>query len=57
LSEPVPEFLFEHLAKLLSVLRSAVTITHGHTNKRKLVEVASATLTPADVEQLLVPPL
>jgi uncharacterized protein (TIGR00251 family) len=49
------EALVKYLAKVLSVPRSAVTITHGHTNKRKLVEVVSATLTPADVERLLVP--
>jgi hypothetical protein len=32
-----------------------VTITHGHTSKRKLIEVASATLTPEMVERLLAP--
>jgi hypothetical protein len=32
-----------------------LTITHGHTNQRKLVEEASATLTPAQVERLLLP--
>jgi uncharacterized protein (TIGR00251 family) len=47
------EALVKYLAKVLSVPRSAVTITHGHTSKNKLVEVASATLTPADVALLL----
>jgi uncharacterized protein (TIGR00251 family) len=49
------EALVKYLAKVLAVPRSAVTITHGHTNKRKLVEVVSATLTPQAVESLLVP--
>jgi uncharacterized protein (TIGR00251 family) len=49
------EALVKYLAKVLSVPRSAVAITHGHTNRMKLVEVASATLTPAAVEQLLGP--
>jgi uncharacterized protein (TIGR00251 family) len=49
------EALIKYLAKVLSVPRSAVTITHGHTNKKKLVEVVSATLTPEEVERLLGP--
>jgi uncharacterized protein (TIGR00251 family) len=47
--------LVNYLAKVLSVPSSAVTITHGHTNKRKLVEVRSATLTPDDAVRLLAP--
>ena len=47
------EALVKFLAKALGVPRSAVAITHGLTSKRKLVEVASASLTPADVERLL----
>ena len=47
------EALVKFLAKALGVPRSAVAITHGLTSKRKLVEVASGTLTPADVERLL----
>ncbi len=46
------EALINYLAKALSVPRSAVTITHGHTNKRKLVEVAGD-LAPPAVEALL----
>jgi uncharacterized protein (TIGR00251 family) len=46
------EALVKFLASSLSVPRSAVTITHGHTNKRKLVEV-SRTLTPEQVEKVL----
>jgi uncharacterized protein (TIGR00251 family) len=47
------EALVKFLAAALAVPKSAVTITHGHTNKRKLVEVASDTLTPERVRQLL----
>jgi uncharacterized protein len=47
------EALIRFLAAALAVPRSAITITHGQTNKRKLVEVASLTLTPEEVEQLL----
>lgn len=49
------EALVKFLAKALGVPRSAVTITHGQTNKRKLIEVVSATLTPEAVERLLLP--
>jgi uncharacterized protein (TIGR00251 family) len=45
--------LVRFLARALSVPASAITITHGHTNKRKLLEVASSTLTPEKVETLL----
>lgn len=47
------EALIKFLAGALKVPKSAVTITHGLTNKRKLVEVASAGLTPEKVEVLL----
>jgi len=47
------EALVKFLAGVLSVPRSAVTITHGHTGKRKLVEVASTALTPEDAQRLL----
>jgi uncharacterized protein len=49
------EALVNYLAKVLSVPNSAVTITHGHTNKRKLVEVRSAMLTLEDAVRLLAP--
>jgi uncharacterized protein (TIGR00251 family) len=48
------EALIKYLAAALSVPRSAVTITHGLTNKRKLIEVKSAGLTVEEVERLLV---
>jgi uncharacterized protein (TIGR00251 family) len=51
------EALVKYLAKALGVARGAVTITHGQTNKRKLVEVASGTLTLEEVERLLAVPM
>lgn len=47
------EALIRYLADTLGVSRSAITLTHGHTNKRKLLEIASATLTPASVARLM----
>lgn len=47
------EALVKYLAGALSVARSGVVITHGHTNKRKLVEVGVKSLTPEAVERLL----
>nr|WP_206085699.1 DUF167 domain-containing protein [Massilia polaris] len=47
------EALVRYLAEALSVPRSAVTITHGQANKRKLIEVRSETLTVDAVEMLL----
>jgi uncharacterized protein len=47
------EALVKFIAKSLGVARSAVTITHGQTSKKKLLEIASATLTPADADRLL----
>jgi uncharacterized protein (TIGR00251 family) len=49
------EALVKFLAGALAVPKSAVTITHGQANKRKLIEVLSATLTPQAVESLLLP--
>jgi uncharacterized protein (TIGR00251 family) len=50
------EALVKFLAAALSVPKSAVTITHGQTNKRKLVEIRSAVLTVEEVGQRLAPP-
>ncbi|HYD95637.1 MAG TPA: DUF167 domain-containing protein [Noviherbaspirillum sp.] len=36
------EALVRFLAAMLDVPRSAVAITHGHTNKRKIIEVSAA---------------
>lgn len=50
------EALVRYLADALSVPRSAVTITHGHTSKRKLVDVQSDKLTVDAVTNALLPP-
>lgn len=50
------EALVRYLARVLAVPRSAVTITHGHTSKRKLVEVRSDKLTVDAVTNALLPP-
>jgi len=50
------EALIKFLAKTLSVPRSALAITHGQTSKKKLIEVVSTTLTPDEVEKLLIQP-
>jgi len=47
------EALVKYIAGALKVARSSVAITHGHTNQRKLLEVASGALTPDAVEQVL----
>lgn len=47
------EALMRYLAGALGVPRSAVTLTHGHTNKRKLLDVAAPALTPGAVARLL----
>lgn len=49
------EALVHYLAKTLSVPRSAVTITHGHTARRKLIEIAAPALTPDALAALLHP--
>jgi uncharacterized protein (TIGR00251 family) len=50
------EALVKFLAKALDVPRSAVTITHGLTSKKKLIEVVSPTLTPEVAERRLIKP-
>lgn len=47
------EALIRFLSDRLSVPRSAITLTHGQTNKRKLLEIAAARLTPEAVSDLL----
>ena len=49
------EALVKFLAKTLGVARGAVTITHGQTNKKKLIEIKSGTLTADEVERRLLP--
>ncbi|MFC5476434.1 DUF167 domain-containing protein [Paraherbaspirillum soli] len=47
------EALIRYLAESLDVPRSAVSITHGHTSKRKMVEVHAPHLTAETVQQVL----
>jgi uncharacterized protein (TIGR00251 family) len=47
------EALIHFIATTLNVPRSAVTIAHGLTSKRKTVDVAVANLDAAEVERLL----
>ncbi|CUI09694.1 DUF167 domain-containing protein [Massilia antarctica] len=47
------EALIKYLSGELGVPKSALTITHGLTSKRKLVEVVSATLTPEQAARIL----
>ncbi|HJV51581.1 MAG TPA: DUF167 domain-containing protein [Noviherbaspirillum sp.] len=49
------EALVRYLADVLDVPKSAVTITHGHTSKRKIIEIAAARLTPDSVRSALLP--
>jgi len=49
------EALTRYLADALDVPKSAVSITHGHTSKRKIIEIVSSTLTEAHVRQILLP--
>lgn len=48
------EALIRFLADALGVPKSAVHITHGHTARRKLVEVEAA-LAPVDAKTVLLP--
>jgi uncharacterized protein YggU (UPF0235/DUF167 family) len=47
--------LIRYLADALDVPKKAVHLTHGHTNKRKIVEVAAGRLTVSGVRQVLAP--
>ncbi len=47
------EALIRFLSDTLSVPRSAIALTHGQTNKRKLLEISAARLTPDSVAVLL----
>ncbi|MEC5159608.1 MULTISPECIES: DUF167 domain-containing protein [unclassified Janthinobacterium] len=47
------EALIRYLAATLAVPGSAITLTHGQTNKRKLLEIVSAKLTPEVVARLM----
>ncbi|UOD31344.1 DUF167 domain-containing protein [Massilia violaceinigra] len=47
------EALIKYLSGELGVPKSALTITHGLTSKRKLIEVVSGSLTPEQVARIL----
>lgn len=49
------EALIRYLADALDVPKSAVQITHGHTNKRKILEIRAAHVTLELVTQALLP--
>lgn len=49
------EALIRFLANKLDVPKSAVTITRGHTNKRKMIEIAVVGLTTDGVKAALCP--
>lgn len=49
------EELIRFLASSLKVPKSAIRLTHGQSNKRKLLEIGSAGLTVQDVVQCLLP--
>ena len=47
--------LVRYIAELLDVPKSAVSITHGHTGKRKILEVRAAHITVQGAESALIP--
>lgn len=47
------EALVRYLADTLGVPKSAVTITHGHTSKRKIIEIAAAGMTVEEAQRRL----
>lgn len=51
------EALVRFLADVLNVPKSVVTITHGHTSKRKIIEIAGTSLTAEGVRLALFPPV
>jgi uncharacterized protein (TIGR00251 family) len=48
--------LIRFIADALNVPNSAVAITHGHTNKRKILEVGTTRLGVEEVMRALAPP-
>ena len=50
------EALIRYIADTLDVPKSAVRITLGHTNKRKIIEVAAREVTVAQVKRALIQP-
>jgi hypothetical protein len=49
------EALVRFLADVLDLPKSAVSITHGHTNKRKIIDLIAGQLPEAEVRRRLSP--
>jgi uncharacterized protein len=49
------EALVRYIADMLAVPKNAVSITHGHTNKRKIIEINASHLTIEAVRQIFMP--
>lgn len=49
------EALIRYIADMLDVPKSAVCITHGHTNKRKIIEIKALQLTVDVARQIFLP--
>jgi uncharacterized protein len=49
------EALIRYIADVLGIPRGAVQITHGHTNKRKILEIRDRQITPESVRHVLYP--
>jgi uncharacterized protein YggU (UPF0235/DUF167 family) len=47
------ETLVRYLADILGVPRSVVVLTHGHTSRRKIVEIAAPHLTVDEAQRAL----
>ncbi|MGZ3236420.1 MAG: DUF167 domain-containing protein [Burkholderiaceae bacterium] len=45
------EALIRYIADMLDVPKSTVSITHGHTNKRKIIEISAPQLTVETVNR------
>lgn len=48
------EALIRYLAEMLGVPKSAVSITHGHTSKRKIIDVVAPGLSVEEAKRLLI---
>lgn len=49
------EALFRYLSGLLDVPKSAVSIAHGHTSKRKIIDIAAPGLSVEGARRMLAP--
>lgn len=48
------EALIRYIADILDVSKSAVHLTHGHTSKRKVIEIVASHLTVDRVKQAMI---